>query len=131
VNRFGRIGRIKPDYCLTMSAIRHPAPFEKRTGIGVYFQGPERYTFYVNKTKELTKETGCKTIASIMAFSEQGWEEQVNIVNRCKADMVELNFGCPTAGALDPEATGGEWVPGGMGVYPTIVENGRNIALSE
>lgn len=121
-NRFGRLGEIQPDYCLTMATIRYPAPFEKRTGIGVYFQGAERYTYYVNRTKELIKETGCKVIASITAFTEQGWEEQVKIVNSCKADMVELNFGCPTIGTLDEEATGGEWITGtAMGFYPTIV----------
>ena len=120
-DRFGRLGKIQPGYSLTMSAIRYPVPIEERTGIGVYFQGAEGFTYYVNKTKELIGEMGCKVIASIAAFSEAGWEEQVKIINGSEADMVELNFGCPTIGAQDEEATGGEWVPGAVGFAPTSV----------
>lgn len=116
------LGRIQPDYSLTMWGIRTPAPFEKRTGYGLYFQGPERYTYYTNKTKELVENTGCKVIASITAFTEQWWEEQMKIINGTKADMVELNFGCPSVGAIDKDATGGEWVAVAMGAFPSIVE---------
>lgn len=120
-DRFGRLGNIQTDYCLTLASIRSPAPFAKRTGMGVLFQGPERFTYYVNKAKELIEETGCKVIASVTAYTEEGWEEQVKIVNGSKADMVEMNFGCPAVGALDEEVTGGEWVPRAMGFYPEIV----------
>jgi ferredoxin len=42
------------------------------------------------------------------------------MINRSDADMVELNFGCYGMGAIHPQT--GEFVLGGMGIYPEIVE---------
>jgi ferredoxin len=68
-----------------------------------FFNG-EQYLNYINRSKELVRETGadCKVIASIVSFTEEGWENQCNMINNSDADMVELCFSAPAAVYTDP-----------------------------
>jgi dihydroorotate dehydrogenase len=54
----------------------------------------EDYIPYANKTKELLEPYDCKVIGSIHAFTEEGWEEQCDIIKKTKVDAVELNLSC-------------------------------------
>lgn len=58
---------------------------------------PEDYEKDVNEAKRLVGENGV-VIASIMASDMETWEKYMELINGTKADMVELNFGCPYAG---------------------------------
>ena len=70
------------------------------SGIGNFYNG-ERYLWYINKTKELLEPYDCKVIANVGAYTEKGWEQQVNLVNKSKADAVELVISCPAFGCFD------------------------------
>ena len=80
----GREGEKKPPYTVSLIS----------PGIILsYFLG-EDYITYANKTKELLEPYGCKVIGSIHAFTDEGWEEQCDIIKRTRVDAVELNLCC-------------------------------------
>lgn len=60
----------------------------------------DKYEWYINKTKELVGED-VAVIASIMGGTEEGWEEQCEIIKGSKADLCELNFSCPHAAEVE------------------------------
>lgn len=83
-----------------------------------YFRG-EKYIEYVNKTKDLLSDDAL-VIASIVAFTEKGWDEQCQLIKRTRADMVELNFGCPYVAAEKETFPG--LIPGvPIGAQPEVV----------
>jgi len=91
-----------------------------------YFLGDD-YITYANKTKDFVKRD-CLVIGSIVAFTEKGWIEQCELINRTNVDLVELNLGCPCA---LPE---GECYPGvipgaALGAVPSVVEAFTKIAV--
>lgn len=113
-------GRIQPDYTLCLGGQFNPQENRLITGIGQLFNGDEKYPYYISKTKELVEKDNCKVIASIAAYTDKGWEQQCNLINRSDADMVELNFGCFLIGYVSPDS--GEVVRQAMGVCPDLVE---------
>jgi len=109
--RYGnKLGRIRPDYALALNP--------RGTTFQIYPDN-ESYLEFIQRTKELLAGTGCKTIASIMAYTEEGWEEMCSLVNRSPADMVEINLGCPVTGGVHPAT--GEFFSRPIGYYPEIV----------
>ncbi len=54
----------------------------------------EDYVSYANKAKELLEPFDCKVIGSIHAFTDEGWEEQCDLIKKTKVDAVELNLSC-------------------------------------
>jgi len=56
---------------------------------------------YINKSKELAEPYHCKVIANVTAYTDKGWEEQINMVNKSKADAVEIVIACPAYGCFD------------------------------
>lgn len=71
------------------------------SAIGTFYNGGEKYLGYVNKAKELVEPYDCKVIANVTAYTEAGWEQQVRLINRSKADAVELVVACPAYGCFD------------------------------
>jgi len=71
------------------------------SGIGTFYNGGERYLQYINRTKELLEPYDCKVFANVTAYTEKGWEQQVNMVNKSKADGVEVVIACPAYGCFD------------------------------
>ncbi|MFQ5710855.1 MAG: 4Fe-4S binding protein [Candidatus Geothermarchaeales archaeon] len=57
----------------------------------------EDYVKEIDRTKGMVGEEGV-VIASIMASDLESWERYMELLNGSKADMTELNFGCPYAG---------------------------------
>jgi len=57
----------------------------------------EDYLEMVNASKEAVGDDGV-VIASIMGGEPEMWEKYFELVNESRADMVELNLGCPYAG---------------------------------
>ncbi len=55
------------------------------------------YVEMVNASKEAVGDSGV-VIGSIMGGELSTWQEYFQLMNGTKADMVELNFGCPYAG---------------------------------
>ncbi len=91
-----------------------------------YFLG-EDYVKYANKTKDLVKDD-CLVIGSIVAYNEEGWIEQCNLINRTNVDLVELNYGCPCA--LPEEECYPGVIPGAaLGASPLAVEAFTKIAV--
>lgn len=109
--RYGnKLGRTSPDYALALNPR------------GTTFQtwpDDQSYLDFLNRAKESLEGTGCKLIASIYAYTEEGWEQLCDLVNRSDADGVELNLGCPVTGGLWPET--GEYFPQAPGHYPELV----------
>jgi len=70
------------------------------SAIGTFYNG-DRYLWYIDKTKELLEPYDCKVIANVTAYTEKGWEQQVNLVNKSKADAVEVVIACPAYGCFD------------------------------
>jgi len=108
--KYGRKGKVETPY--TMISISPGV-------ILSYFVG-DKYVDYVNKTKDLVSDD-CLVIASIVAITERGWEEQCNLIRKTNADMVELNFGCPHtfAEGKEPEDFSEEPLLGSM---PDLIE---------
>ncbi len=109
--RYGnKLGKVAPDYALALNPR------------GTTFQtwpDDHAYLDFLNRVAELAHASGCKVIASIYAYTEEGWEQQCDLVNRSSADGVELNLGCPVTGGLWPET--GEPFPQAPGYYPDLV----------
>lgn len=115
-----KLGKIPQDWTFGSFFQTDPETGCIMTSIGLFFNGDDKYPYYVSKTKELVEGTDCKVIASIAALTEKGWEQQCRLINQSKADMVELNMGCWIIGAIHPQS--GQFVKVGMGMYPEIVE---------
>lgn len=110
-----KLGKIPEDYALLMNF-----PIDRTrsyVGPGTYYI--DRYVEYINRTKELVAPHGCKVIASITAFAEEGFKEAVDLINQSNADGVEVMLSCAFVGALHPDT--GEWYSGGQAVYPKNV----------
>lgn len=116
----GVLGKIPTDFLVTVNLLRTSNPERTHAAIGNFFNGVEPYLKYIAETKRLSKGTDCKVIASIIAQTEEGFEQQCEMINRSDADMLEINFGCPTFGVL--EETGETVSYGPMGTNPEIVE---------
>lgn len=116
------LGKIQPDYVLAFaSRSQREIPYEYRVISPTYYTTPESYLYFINKTVELCKDYDCKIIASLAALNEEEWETACDVVNRSKADGVELNFGCVTSGTEEPKT--GEVLPSvPLGFYPENVE---------
>ena len=110
-------GERKPDYALVSNL----------PGIILsYFLG-EDYVTYANRTKDLVKDD-CLVIGSIVAYSEESWIEQCDLINRTNVDLAEINLGCP---CVLPEE---ECYPGvirgaALGAVPSVVEEFTKIAV--
>ena len=98
----GKLGKIPPDYGLVVLLQATSHPHKYYAAPMSWFNG-ENYLGYINRTKELVKGTGCKVIASISSFTEEGWTKQCDMINKSDADMVELNFTAPVAVYTDPQ----------------------------
>ncbi len=115
----GVLGKIPTDFLVTVNVVKTTNPPRTYAGIGNFYNGVEEYLKYISDTKKLLKGTDCKVIASIIAQSEEGFEQQCDMINRSDADMLEINFGCPTFGVVREN---GDLAFGGMGIYPDLVE---------
>jgi dihydroorotate dehydrogenase/Pyruvate/2-oxoacid:ferredoxin oxidoreductase delta subunit len=80
----GRKGEMKPPYTICLIS----------PGIILSYFLDDDYIPYANKTKELLEPYDCRVIGSIHAFTEEGWEEQCDIIKKTKVDAVELNLSC-------------------------------------
>jgi dihydroorotate dehydrogenase/Pyruvate/2-oxoacid:ferredoxin oxidoreductase delta subunit len=80
----GKKGDKKPPYTICLIS----------PGIILSYFLDEDYITYANRTKELLESYDCKVIGSINAFTEKGWEDQIEIIKRTKVDAVELNLSC-------------------------------------
>ncbi len=110
-------GERKPEYSMVGC---HPGV------ILSYFLG-EDYIKYASKTKDLVKHD-CLVIGSIVAYTEEGWIEQCELINRTNVDLVEINLGCPCA--LPEEQCYPGVIPGAaLGASPSVVEAFTRIAV--
>jgi dihydroorotate dehydrogenase/Pyruvate/2-oxoacid:ferredoxin oxidoreductase delta subunit len=114
----GKLGKIPSDYMVATCMQLLHSPFKLYTGPLNWYNGDERYLYFINKTKELVKRTDCKVIPGVVALTEKGWEQQCNLINKSDADMVELTMGAPAAVVTSPE-TGKPTI---MGASPELVE---------
>lgn len=57
----------------------------------------EDYLKMIDESKDAVGDEGV-IIASIMGDNPESWEKYMKLINETRADMVELNFGCPYAG---------------------------------
>ena len=125
-----RIGKPPTDYVLALGYSRqfYDVPREYQVGSMVMFLTPETYLEYANEAARLCKPYDCKVFASIAAFSEKGWVELCEMVNRSAVDGVELNLGCPTSGSFDPET--GKFRRGiAIGTDPAATEAAASIVM--
>lgn len=53
----------------------------------------EEYISYANRSKELLEKESSLVIASLVAFSEKGWDELCALIRRTWTDAVELDLG--------------------------------------
>lgn len=115
----GKLGKMPKNYGLVSLLQLTRRPVKYYAAPQSWFNG-ERYLGYINRTKELVKDTGadCKVIASIISFTEEGWEKQCDMINKSDADMVELCFSAPAAVYTDPKT--GETAQ--VSSYPQKVE---------
>lgn len=116
----GVLGKIPIDFLVTVNLLRTSNPEKTHAAIGNFYNGVEPYLKYISETVRLCEGTGCKVIASIIAQTEEGFQQQCDMINESNADMVEINFGCPTFGVL--EDTGETVSYGPMGTNPELVE---------
>lgn len=109
-------GRIPPDYAMLVGVpiTREGAPAMPAT----YFMGRQAYPEYIRRTKQWCRDYDCKVIASIYAWTEQGWQDHCDMVNESDADAVELNLGCAYTGTIHPQT--GQWRGEGCGMYPDL-----------
>ncbi len=98
------VGPVLPkDYQLTVWNQNTTSPtYKAYAGMDNYYVGDEKYLWYINKAKELCEPYDCKVIANVTAYTEEGWEQEVKLVNKSKADAVEVVLSCPLVGVWDP-----------------------------
>lgn len=113
----GKKGEKKTPYTLQLNTPAQPLS---------YFVGRD-YIDYANRTKELVGKD-CLVVGSIVAFSEDGWREQCQLINETRVDVVELNLSCPwavPADKLDPE------LPPGMpsGAFPDVAKRFTELCI--
>jgi dihydroorotate dehydrogenase/Pyruvate/2-oxoacid:ferredoxin oxidoreductase delta subunit len=92
------------------------------SAIGTFYNGDEKYLQYIDKTKELVEPYDCKVIANVTAYTEKGWEQQVNLVNKSKADAVEVVIACPAYGCFDHRTQRVRRFQF-LDIFPEIIEN--------
>jgi len=119
----GVLGTIPTDFLVSVNVLRTQNPNRIFAGIGNFYNGVEAYLKYISETKKLLKGTGCLTIASIISHSEEGFAEQCDMINRSDADMLEINFSCPSFGLAKNETTSQKigFAFGTIGSYPEEV----------
>jgi dihydroorotate dehydrogenase/Pyruvate/2-oxoacid:ferredoxin oxidoreductase delta subunit len=114
----GKLGQMPKDYMVVTCMQLTTSPFKIYAGPQSWYNGDEGYLYLINKTKELVKGTDCKVIPGVFAFTEKGWDQQCNLINKSNADMVELCLGAPAGVVTDP-ITGKPTI---MGASPEHVE---------
>ena len=82
-----KLGKIEPDYTLVFDWQLDGSTGDVYSGHGGFYHGDDQYLKYISESKKAVQGTGCKIIASVTAFTEEGWEQQCNLVNRSDADM--------------------------------------------
>lgn len=96
---------VPKDYQLTVWNQNVTSPsYKAYAGMDNYYVGDEKYLWYINKTKELCEPYDCKVIANVTAYTEEGWEQEVRLVNKSNADAVEIVISCPLFGVWDPRS---------------------------
>jgi len=117
-----RAGKTEPlDYQLAYNNQSISSPYTLFSGIGNYFNGDEKYLWYINETKRLVQPYDCKVVANVTAYTEEGWVQQIALVNKSKADAVELVMAPPAYGCFDYR---NQTVvrPEFLDIFPEIVE---------
>jgi len=97
-----RAGKLEPNYELAVWNQNTLSPYVLHAGICSWYNGLEPYLEYINRTKELVQDYDCKVVANVVSYTEEGWAQQIEMVNRSKADVVELVPSCPALGVYDP-----------------------------
>lgn len=90
------------------------------SAIGTFYNGP-RYLWYVNETKKRCEPYGCKVFANVTAYKLEGWQQQVEMVNKSNADGVEVVIACPGYGCWDERVSRVRTFPS-LDVFPEIIE---------
>lgn len=124
-----RAGKTNPlDYQLAYNNQSTSLPYTLFSGIGNYFNGDEKYLWYINETKRLVEPLDCKVVANVTAYTEEGWAQQIALVNKSKADAVELVMAPPAYGCFDYRS---QTVvrPEFLDIFPEIVERATRFCV--